>query len=97
MCVSPAEYLEAAIVGAELLSQDSVVGVEGFLLQTAVHQHVDNLPLLLVLQAHPSHTAKEKLLHHLPSQLGCFDATRRISSSLPLCFQLNVETHCTGE
>lgn len=52
-------YLEAAIVRAEFLSQHSVIGVKGFLLQAAVHQHVNNLPLLLVLQAHPSTPNKD--------------------------------------
>jgi len=52
--VLAAEYLKAAIKGAELLSQYGVIGVEGFLLQAAVHQNMNDLPLLLVLQAHPS-------------------------------------------
>lgn len=55
-------YLEAAIVRAEFLSQHCVIGVKGFLLHAAVHQHVNNLPLLLVLQAHPSTPHKDKTL-----------------------------------
>lgn len=50
-------YLEAAIVGAKLLSQHSIVGVKGFLLKAAVHQNMNYLPLLLVLQAHPAQRA----------------------------------------
>lgn len=51
-------YLEAAIVGAEFLSQHGVICIKGFLLQAAVHQNMNNLSLLFVLQAHPSHRAK---------------------------------------
>lgn len=54
-------YLEAAIVGAEFLSQHSVICIEGFLLQTAVHQNMNDLSLLRVLQAHPSQRANKKL------------------------------------
>lgn len=50
-------YLETAIVGAKFLSQHSIVGVKGFLLEAAVHQNMNYLPLLLVLQAHPAQRA----------------------------------------
>ena len=53
-------YLKTAIVGAEFLSQYSVKGIEGFLLQTAVHQDMNDLSLLLVLQTHPLHKANKK-------------------------------------
>lgn len=53
-------YLEAPIMGAEFLSQHSVIRVEGFLLQTAVHQNVNNLSLLCVFQAHPSRRANKR-------------------------------------
>lgn len=47
-------YLEASILGAEFLPEHGVIGIKGFLLQTAVHQNMNDLSLLLVLQAHPS-------------------------------------------
>lgn len=50
-------YLEASVVGAELLCQHGVEGVKAFLLKAAVHQNVNYLPLLLVLQAHPAQRA----------------------------------------
>lgn len=48
-------YLEPSVVCAELLPQHNVEGIEGLLLQTAVHQHVDYLSLLLTLQTHPGY------------------------------------------
>lgn len=56
-------YLEAAILGAEFLSKHGVIGIKGFLLQTAVHQDMNDLPLLLVLQAHPAHIANKRPLN----------------------------------
>ena len=46
-------YLEAAVMCAELLSQNRVKAVEALLLQTAVQQHMDDIALLLTFQPQP--------------------------------------------
>lgn len=46
---SQLQYLEAAIVEAELLSQHGIKRIKAFLLQAAVHQNMNNLPFLPVL------------------------------------------------
>lgn len=43
-------YLESPFIAAELASQESVERVVGFFLQAAIHEDVNNLSLLLVLQ-----------------------------------------------
>ena len=53
-------YLEASVVGAEFLSQHGIESVEGLLLQAAVDQNADDVSLLMLLQTHPSHEAKQK-------------------------------------
>ena len=44
-------YLVVVAVVAELCCQVGVVRVEGLLLKAAVHEHADDLALLLVLEA----------------------------------------------
>lgn len=46
-------YLESPLIAAELASQESIERVVGFFLQAAIHENVNNLSLLLVLQPKP--------------------------------------------
>lgn len=66
-------------MGAEFLSQYSVKGIEGFLLQTAVHQNMDNLSLLFVLQANPLDRANERGFETFTISLGLLEMIQNLN------------------
>ncbi len=44
-------YLEPPVMRANFLCQNRIESIEHFLLQAAVHQNMNNFPLLLVFQS----------------------------------------------